>query len=257
MVRSKFATGDEQERDWTRPTARLPKFWSFSRYDAWSRCNLRYALAHIWKLKTPPNFAMSRGSEIHKESEDYVDGTKRGIPKSLMQFRSEYAAIRKLGARAELSYTVTKTWQTTTFDDWDHAWLRAKVDIEIPPHGDSFAKDTLTIIDVKTGKPYPKTHDVQADIYGTLGFIEWPSATEIDFEYWYVDSGEVTPYHYTREGLRERKQAWKAKVRPMLAMRKFEAQPTRSTCEYCDFRSDKKLADGSEGPCHAWKAAKN
>lgn len=249
---SKFGT--EKPRDYTRPTGRLPQFWSFSRYADWCKCPGMYAFRHVYKLRGPDNRAMQRGSDIHKKSENYLLGTIKGIPKELMQFRQEYAAVRKLKAVPELSYTATKSWQPTFATDWDNAWVRAKVDIEIPPHGVSFNKDVLTVVDVKTGKKYPE-HEDQADIYGVLGFIIHPKIDTIDFEYWYLDSGDSTSVTFHREGLRDRKQEWKSKVRPMLSARTFKTTPSKAACKYCNYRSDKKLSGGEDGPCHAWKQA--
>lgn len=251
MTGSKFSKGGKRETDYTRPTQRTPRYWSFSRWSAFNRCALQYALQFIWKLEQPPSRAMERGNKIHKQSEDYLKGKIKGIPSSLMQFREEYAAIRKMGAVAEESYTVTKTWQPTHATDWDHAWLRAKVDIEIAPHGDSFAQDVLTIIDVKTGRAYPE-HDVQAGIYGMLGFI-LSEAEQVDFEYWYVDSGEVAHHEFQRKQLRELKKDWAAKARKMLQAKLYKPTPSDSACRFCAFRSDRQLANGEPGPCQAWK----
>lgn len=242
---SKFSDPNKKT-DWTHPTARLPQFWSFSRWNTFQTCWLRYALAYIWKLQTPDNYALERGIDIHAKSDGYLKGTIKGLPDELAQFRQEYVAIKKLGAVAEESYTVTKTWQPTYATDWDNAWLRAKVDIEI------VEPELLTIIDVKTGKAWDD-HEFQAEIYGTIGFVIHPEATNIDFEYWYVDSGEVGHYEFERGDLRAKKRTWAAKVRPMLKMKTFKARPTESGCAYCPFRSDKKLKDGTEGPCQAWK----
>ncbi len=250
---SKFSKGGKREIDYTRPTQRTPGYWSYSRLSTFERCALQYAFQFIWKLEQPPSKAMDRGNKIHKESEDYIKGKIKGIPSSLMQFREEYAAIRKLETCvAEESYTVTKTWQPTYATDWDNAWLRAKVDIEIGPHGSTFAMNVLTVIDVKTGRVYPE-HDDQAGIYGTLGFIVHPEAEQVDFEYWYVDSGEVAHHEFDRSTLREQKKGWAARSRKMLQARLYKPTPSDSNCRFCAFRSDKKLANGQPGPCQAWK----
>ncbi len=245
MGRSKFNTG--KKRDWSRPTARLPTFWSYSRFQLWEGCPLRYAFRYIHKLEEPDNRAMVRGQEIHSKSEHYLLGDIKGIPDELRTFREEYAAIRKLLTTPEVSYTVTKTWQQTHPTDWDNAWLRGKIDIEIVDGKE------LTIIDVKSGKEYPD-HEHQADIYGLLGLIFWPTVPRIDFEYWYVDSGDVGRYAFERAELRGLKAKWKKNVAPMLKTKRFEATPSENACHFCAFRSDRKLKNGEDGPCDAWKA---
>lgn len=244
---SKYAK--DKTTDYTRPSARGPKFWSFSRLSTFEKCPLQYALNFIWKLPQPPSRAMDRGNTIHKQSEDYIKGKLKGIPASLMQFRQEYAAIRKIETcKAEESYTVTKTWQPTHATDWDNAWLRAKVDIEIPEG------PLLTIIDVKTGREYPE-HENQAGIYGTLGMIVHPDTEQIDFEYWYVDSGDVGHYEFGRTKLREQKKEWAARSRKMLTAKVFRPTPSEDACRFCAFRSDKEQPGGGAGPCQRWKEA--
>lgn len=245
MGRSKFNPG--KERDWSRPNARLPTFWSFSRFSLWEGCPLRYAFRYIYKLEEPDNRAMVRGQEIHSKSEHYLLGDIKGIPDELRTFREEFAAIRKLNTLPEISYTVTKTWQPTFPTDWDNAWLRGKIDIEIVEE-----EEPLTIIDVKSGKEYPD-HESQADIYGLLGLIFHPAVPRIDFEYWYVDSGDVGRYAFERAELRGLKAKWKKKVAPMLNAKRFVATPSTDACRFCSFRSDKKLKSGEDGPCRAWK----
>lgn len=246
MGRSKFNPG--KKRDWSRPNARLPTFWSYSRFSLWESCPLRYAFRYIYKIEEPDNRAMERGKEIHSKSEHYLLGDIKGIPDELRTFRDEYAAIKKLDVTPEVSYTVTRTWQTTSPTDWDHAWLRGKIDIEIVNE-----EEALTIIDVKSGKEWPE-HGRQADIYGMLGLIYFPTVPRVEFEYWYVDSGEVGCYDFERAELRGLKAKWKKNVAPMLKMKQFEPTPSEDACRFCSYRSDKKLRSGEDGPCDAWKS---
>lgn len=245
---SKYATNKKKEQGYTRPTQRAPKYWSFTRLSTFEKCALYYALRFIWKLPEQDSDAMERGNKIHKASEDYLKRTRKGLPRELLNFREEYAAIRKLDAKAEESYTVTKTWQPTYPTDWDHAWLRAKVDIEITE------EDELTVIDVKTGRRYPD-HDDQAGIYGTLGLVMYPGIERVEFEYWYVDSGEVGDYQFERKDLRAMKTDWARRANKMLKTKLFEPTPSEDACKFCPFRSDRELGNGEPGPCDGWKAA--
>ena len=245
---SKFSKGKKQEIDYSAPSGRLPQYWSFTRLTAFEKCPFLYSCQFIFKLEQPPSDALERGSKIHKDAEDYVNRKRKGLTRELSQFREEFAAVRKLDAVAEESYTVTKTWQPTHATDWDHAWLRAKVDIEI------LQEEVLTVVDIKTGRRYPE-HADQAGIYGTLGFIIHPDVEQVDFEYWYVDSGEVETFEFDLGGQRTRKREWQQRANKMIRTKLFEPNPTEKNCRYCAYRSDRQLANGKDGPCHAWKEA--
>lgn len=245
MARSKFAgKGNKPAK---RNFSKIPNFWSFSRWDVFRLCPYRYALEFIAKVQTPveENWAFEHGNAVHALSENYINGEIRNVPRDLQAFRDEFIAVRKAGAEAEVDYTVTAKWKPTTGDDFANAWLRGKLDIRV-------VTDTLTIIDVKTGKARD-SHDEQADIYGMLGLVRHPEFEGLDFEYWYTDSGEVKPYSFDRADLKAQKTDWLARVKPMLSGRLFAKTPSDDACKWCKFRSDKILASGEPGDCEGWK----
>lgn len=243
---SKFGDGKAKKIDYTIPHGRIPSSWSYTRYGTGKYCLLKYALKFIWKLKEPDNYAMERGTEVHSLAEGYLKGTIQGLPDALHTFETEFKVIRKLGAESEASWTVTKSWQPTTYDDWDNAWLRGKVDIHI------MARTHLDTIDIKTGRARDE-HEEQAELYGILGFCQYPKAKTIDTEFWYTDSGDVGEFKFKRSQLPAMKKKWRARIKPILAARRFPATPTPEGCKWCSFRSDKKLRNGEAGPCDGWK----
>ena len=249
MAVSKFATAEKKKKG-ARIAYRFPTFWSFSRWDIANKCLARYEYQHLQKLPQPPAPAMERGSRVHKEGEEYLDGTRARLPKSYKEFGGEMRALKKMGANAEGSYAFTKTWGTCSPTDFTHAWLRVKIDADIKQ------EDVLTQIDFKTGKPWPAATEVQSEIYAVAGFQLDDEIETVDTEFWYLDSGIVTPYVYGRAEFKELKKKWAARGRELIARRQFPATNNAYNCKYCPFRSNIKLGNGQPGPCDAWRKAK-
>ena len=246
MKQGKFANPKRKKK---RSFSKLPQFWSFSRWEDFNKCPFFYALKHIAKVKTPdvPNWIFERGNSIHALSEGFVKGEIRNVPKDLSSFRDEFIAVRNLDAKAEVDYTITVDWVPTAGDDFDNAWLRAKLDIVVAK------ADPFTLVDVKTGKARP-THEQQGELYGMLALDRAPPATDrVDVEFWYVDSGDTETLSFERGKLDKLKRDWLKRIRPMLGGRLFQKTPSKWSCEYCPYRSDKFLANGDPGECDAWQ----
>ncbi len=225
---------------------RMPKFWSFSREKDYGLCPARYEYAHILKLRGPENPKMAEGSKVHNQGERYLAGELKGVPARYKDFRTEMITLRKMEFKPEQSWAVTKTWQPCSPTDWDHAWLRAKGDAA------KLNGAVLDAIDYKTGRFYPD-HGEQAEIIACVGLSVHPDAEQCDVEFWYLDHGEVGPYSFHRDQLRGLKKKWNARARKMLSATTFPRTPGPDACKFCPFRSDKRLQDGSPGPCDGWK----
>lgn len=246
MPSSKFARPGQKKK---RVFSKIPQFWSFSRWEVFRDCPYRYAMQFIARVKTPDetNYAFERGNAVHKLSENFISGEIRGVPKDLATFRQEFLAIRKLDAVAEVDYTVNADWEPTASDDFDNAWLRAKLDIVVPA-------DTLTVIDVKTGQQRTEKHEEQGSIYGMLALERHADDYDaVDVEFWYTDSGETLPLTFELSELDKLKRDWLKKIKPMLNGRLFPKTPSKDACRYCKFRSDKVLANGDPGDCDEWR----
>src|SRR5438067_215956 len=73
--------------------------WSFSRFSDYSTdlggCPAKFKYKHLLKLAEPPNAAMQRGSDIHKEAEDFTKGKLPKLPPNLQLFKDEFAQLKK------------------------------------------------------------------------------------------------------------------------------------------------------------------
>ena len=248
MTVSKFASKTKKKYDPLKGV-RWPKFWSYSTWSIANKCLARYMYAKLLKLPTPEVPAMMRGQTVHKKGEGYLDGTIKNVPKEYRLFSDELKAIKKLGADPEGTFAFTKTWAITSPTDWENCWLRIKIDAFIGGETDA------TIVDFKTGKPWKDTID-QSELYAVGAFQAFPKLETIDAEFWYLDSGEVVDYHYTRSEFKALKRKWATRGRSMLAARQFPETTNSYDCKYCPFKSSEKLANGKPGPCTGWQKAK-
>jgi RecB family exonuclease len=255
---SKFSTGKKKKYA-SLSNVKWPKHWSFSTWNIFNKCRLRYMYQYLLKLPQLYSIHLERGKKIHKLGEDFLDDVVKRVPVAFKQFAQELKAIKKLGALAEGSFAFTKTWQRCEPTDFNHAWLRVKLDAIVPP-----IDETLTVIDFKTGKPYSDTID-QSELYVVAAFqladavfnkAEPDTFDSIDVEFWYLDSGEVVTYHYNRADFKRLKKKWFARQAEMLKTRQFPATRNLYDCKWCPFRNDKKLGNGETGPCDKWKLAK-
>lgn len=249
MAASKFASKTKKKKA-ARRSYDFPKFWSYSRWEVANKCLARYEYQFLQKLPQPEAPPLVRGIRVHNEGESYLDNGGR-VPKSYNQFADEMRAIRKMGAKAEAGYAFTKSWQQTSAQDWANCWLRIKIDAEVVD-GDG----GVTLVDFKTGKPWPKATEEQSSLYAVGAFQLHPDVDQVDAEFWYLDSGEVVPYVYTRSQFPNLKKKWAGRGRELIATRQFPATNNSYNCKYCPFRTDKKLGNGQPGPCDAWRKAK-
>lgn len=255
MPRSKFAPkgADGKAKPRKRNFSKLPQFWSYSRFEDFYLCPYRYALKHVAKVALPKqdNKAFERGNMLHLKSQHYIDGDIKTVPKELLTFAGEYKAVRELGAVAEIDYTVDVKWQPAEPDDFENAWLRAKLDIVI-------ASDTLTVVDGKSGRMREDKHRMQGEIYGILALERHQDEYDaVDVEFWYWDSGDTLALAFDMKEVKELKREWLKRIKPMLKGRLFPKTPSQDACAYCPFRSDKVLGNGEQGECDRWREVTN
>jgi len=220
--------------------------WSISRLQDWETCPRKAKHKHVERIKEPGNKAMERGSEIHKEAECYILGKTRKLPKSLKRFEIEFKELRKINkvVKTEESLTVRDDWTQTTWDDWDGAWLRAKVDaMYIDPDDPT----RLIMIDFKTGRPRPDKHRDQLSLYAAIAFQLFFGIEVVDSELWYLDEGEIASERFTRAQAEQLRKTWEKKAKPMLTDKTFKAKPS-SACAWC-FYGQAGKAKGGPGCC--------
>ena len=226
---------------------RGPISWSYSALKLYESCPGKYAYAKIAKLPTPDAYPLMRGLEIHSKAENYLLGNIRGIPRELKKFDSEFKAIKKLKAAPELDIAVREDWSITSWTATD-TWCRGKIDAALP-----MDNGEADIIDFKTGRIYPDHRD-QAEIYSCLMLSYYEHKKKkveiVNVEFWYLDKGITNGFSYEKKDILELKKKWEKKAEPMFLDKEFGFTPSDDACRWCPFRSDKKLRDGTPGPCN-------
>jgi hypothetical protein len=220
--------------------------WSYSRFSDYAKCALYAYLKHIEKVPEPKGPALTRGSEIDELCTKYASGEIGDCPPELARFKSDFDALRKVRRRLYLQQEIafTKDWEETDWKDWDHAWVRVKMDCYYEE------KDAIRVVDFKTGRIYPGNED-QLDLYAVAAILKAsPKVKRVEAELWYLDQdGEnVICKSYTREEALALREKWSKTVRPMLNDGVFKPTPSEYACKYCFFSQAAKKDPRKNGP---------
>lgn len=188
---------------------------------------------------------MARGTAIHKKGEIFLSSPKAKLPKEYKAFKDEMAAIKKLAAKPEYSYAITRKHEPCEGNDWDRVWLRSKVDASV-----LMTKELeLDVIDFKTGRKYSSNKD-QAEVM-TITLIPHIKEVEtIRVEFWYLDSGDTEEFVFPKKVWDVLRKKWRERADKMLKAKRFPTTPSNDACRFCPIRSDK------GGTCHEWHKAK-
>lgn len=213
--------------------------WSFSRLTAFEECPYRVYLSTVMKAPEPPrddNHPLERGSRIHKEAEDYLNGTTDTLPKSLTKLADYYTAMKErtktLKHGVEVPWAVTKDWELC---DWwaPDVWFRLKTD-----YFEFLDPTAMKQVDHKTGKSYGKevARAQQGQLYAATGFVLYPEVEAISVSFAYIDEGKVTPeinYSRAMASLFLKKFTDRALVLTTCTL--FAAKPNRHNCQWCPY----------------------
>lgn len=209
--------------------------WSFSRWSTHEGCPKQAYYKYVEKLPDPSGPAAQRGTDIHGEAENYVNGTIKKLPESLNQFPKEFRDLRKgLDVRTEEQWAFTSSWRVTSWFAKD-AWCRVKTDAAVVEEG------SARIIDHKTGR-IRDGYEKQLELYALSGFLKFPEVTEISGEIWYLDQGEIRDMIFTADEVPDLKRKWEGRTRAMLTATTFKERPGHA-CRWCSFSKKK------GGPC--------
>lgn len=215
--------------------------WSYSRYADYQQCPLRFKLKHIQKMKEPGSPAMQRGSDIHKEGENYLKSAKRPrtVPASYKNFAEEMRQLHTLNPLVEQQWGFTKQWSPTGWFGGD-TWLRIVCDVVV-----LYDDNTVDLIDFKTGRRYD-TNEEQVELFSCAPFIKWPEVTDVRTRLWYLDVEDPEKNEvirdYTRGDFEGIRKGWEKKIVPMFKDKRFAPTPNEK-CRWCAFSKDK------GGPC--------
>lgn len=226
--------------------------WSFSRYSTYKQCPLKLKLSVIDRIREPGNEAMARGDTIHKLAEKYIKGEGRSLPRELKLFADEFKKLRAQYKRnsvvVEDTWSFTKDWSKTQWDDWANCWLRVKLDCI-----HRLDEKTLVITDWKTGKFRPEMNEEyieQLELYALAALLLYEHVQQVKPRLAYLDLGVTYPEAgaelvFTRADISKLKKLWEKRTKAMLNDKQFAPRPN-DRCRWCFYRAANKANGGGQ-----------
>lgn len=217
--------------------------------------------------------ANDRGSRIHDAAENYVRGLVP-LTNELTTFAPEFAKVQQLFKAGKVSveeawgfredWTPMDNWygewkvfepmvgerveEVKDFPKWAKrgqtvrkggiayefipTWHRSKLDIFI-----RHDRHTATVVDLKTGKKDGNEvkHNQQVDVYAIDVVSKHPEIEEINVELWYPDKDDILSRTLSRQRVIAIKPAYEKRGRAVTRAMKFEPNPNKFTCMYCQY----------------------
>lgn len=219
----------------------LIKAWSYSRYELYVQCPLRFKLRHIDKLPEPPAPAKDRGNMVHKGAAAYLLGTA-ALPAEFVHPDHIKLAKQLLdfpAKQVEQQWGFTSTWMPTGWFG-STTWFRSILDVGLL-YDDMAYED----IDWKTGKKYGSNQD-QMETQALAVMCRIKPVRHVSTRLVYLDAGEQDFYEFPARDKEKLMRKWELKVAPMFADDMFVARPN-DKCKWCAFSRSNWTGQGT--PC--------
>jgi len=210
--------------------------WSYSALKTFEECPYRSYISKVKKIQEVSGPAAERGTLIHQEAEDYVNGTLGEFPATLSKFKSQFEELRALfvDAKVELEgeWGFNLDWSPVGWMEKD-TWARIKLDALV--HQD---EQSARVIDYKTGKKWGNEigHAQQCLLYAIGTFFRYPHIEFVQTELWYLDKGETTIKQWTREQAMQFTPNWHKRALVMTTANEFPPTPSKNACRWCSYK---------------------
>lgn len=228
------------------------KSWSHSRLAEFEKCKFKVWLKNVERIEEPERplpagkmeHANDRGSRVHDECEQYVDGRSDYMPaEAERHFAHHLDLLRILYAEGQVSlegeWGMDRNWEPT---DWAKAWHRCKLDAIVRP-----SKTHAIVIDYKTGKKWGNEikHGEQMQLYLLNSFLRFPELEHVRTELWYLDLGETTVQEMTRSQALRFKSNFDRRGHAVTSCTEFPPNPNKFSCRWCMYGTH----NGGTGHC--------
>lgn len=220
------------------------KTWSYSRLLDFESCPLKAKLKYVDKIPDlKPRTAADRGTAIHLEAENYVNGTLPTLPPSLNKLAPQFYSLKEHYRQKHVSlegeWGFNHEWKPT---EYRTAWGRIKADAVC-----TISPTTAVVIDFKTGKKFGNEikHGEQLELYALATFIRNPSLQTVEAELWYLDIDEITSINLTRkQSLTRSLKLFDKRAHFMTNATRFRATPNFNSCKYCPYKDTEHCHEG-------------
>lgn len=208
------------------------KSWSFSAWDLYNNCPLKFKFEKLDKLdKGPTPEAFLRGRKVHDNIAKYL--TKEAGALEDGYVKSKWAQQTYDEFRTFDNIIVEKQW---AFDNqwkgtgWFGAstWLRTVVDAAV-----LYDDMSAEIIDHKTGKPRGSYGD-QLELFALSAFWHIPAITSVTTRLVFTDHDAQPMDEFSARDRDKLTAKWEAKVAPMFSDTAFNPRPG-DECRFCNF----------------------
>lgn len=219
--------------------------WSHSKLTDFEKCKFLCWLKHDQKIPEPERplkpgqteHANDRGSRIHDNCEQYVDGRIDVLtPEADKYFGPQIDLLRVLFKEGLVSlegeWGMNEDWDVAK---WREAWLRLKLDAIV-----FHSKTHATVIDYKTGRKFGNEvkHAEQLQLYQLVAFLRYPELEHVTAELWYLDQPDgqnLTSLTFTRkQGLRFR-DSFDRRGRALTSCTSWPPNPNVHSCKWCQY----------------------
>jgi hypothetical protein len=217
--------------------------WSYSRlkdfekcpYMLWLKAGEKRDQSHVDRT------AMDRGTMIHLEAENFVNGTG-DFTKHLAKF-ADYFKEMKLRYEAdtvvlEEDWGFDEDWQITGY--WDaNVWCRMKLDNFIfTAFNEKNEVITGIATDYKSGKKFGNevAHNQQGQLYVLGSFLKYPTLEAVTVDFKYLDHGiSSKPKTYSREKAMKFLKPWTDRALALTEAVEFKPKANKINCKWCPF----------------------
>lgn len=209
--------------------------WSFSTWDLYHTCPLKYKFEKIDKLdKGPDPEAFKRGRKVHEHVAKYlakeIPDLSTDMVKSQLAART-YAEFRQFDdVIVEKQWGFTREWKPTGWfgGPAGATWLRTVVDAAV-----LYEDMSAEIIDHKTGKPRG-TYGDQLELFAVSAMCHLPAINHVTTRLQFVDVDKVEMADFPASDRDKLIAKWEKKVEPLFTDTAFNPRPGDG-CRFCNF----------------------
>ena len=212
--------------------------WSYSTLKVFEQCSYRSFINKVKRVPEPSSPAADRGTQIHQECEDFVNGKLEKQTKNMEKYKADFDNLRLLyeQGRVELEgeWGFTRDWAPTTWMG-KGVWARIKLDAKVMED-----ETSAIVIDYKTGKKYGNEigHGEQGLLYAIATFLRNPELQHVTVQFWYLDQPreQMTEKKYTRNQVMNFLPAWHSRAVKMTTALEFDPTPSKEACRWCPYK---------------------
>jgi CRISPR/Cas system-associated exonuclease Cas4 (RecB family) len=198
---------------------------SYSGLSLYRKCPKAWHDAYVLGNRSEAGAAANRGTEIHKEIEDYFNGLVERITHSaLHKWKAYFFGLAPRNPVPEMKLGACSAWSPMAFDDAT-ANVRGAMDLV------TVGEAATHIIDWKTGKVYPE-HEKQADFYAALSAAYHKQPTVVTMAY--IDQSTTTPYTYSVGKCEELQGKLGEEIAELRLVEEYPATPNPVSCRWCN-----------------------